>query len=124
MLGMQMLCNSSEEGINQKGLGIIPGLAKKLSPDADKVPNIGWNKTFAEENGEVDEKIAAALNGEYYYVHSYAVDTVYSKHRVASFYHGKISATAAIYAKNILGVQFHPEKSQAKGLDLINNYFS
>ena len=122
-LGMQILCNSSEEGNKEDGLGIIKGTVKKLNSLEDKVPNMGWNKTFVEEDAQIDGQIKDILNGEYYYVHSYAVEVVNAKNKVASFNHGKVSATAAIYSDRILGVQFHPEKSQAKGLELIKNYF-
>ena len=123
-LGMQILCNSSEEGKKEDGLGIIRGTVKKLDSSEDKVPNMGWNKTVAKEDAQIDIEVKNILNGEYYYVHSYAVEVVNAKNKVASFNHGKFSATAAIYGDRILGVQFHPEKSQAKGLRLIQNYFS
>ena len=123
-LGMQILCDSSEEGGKEKGLGIIKGTVKKLDSSEDKVPNMGWNKTLVKKTHRSTEKLKKILNGEYYYVHSYAVEVGNVKNRVASFNHGKVSATAAIYGDRILGVQFHPEKSQAQGLKLIKNYFS
>ena len=122
-LGMQILCESSEEGGKQKGLGVIKGVVKKLSPENEKIPNMGWNTTYSESHIG-DEICSLQLAGEYYYVHSYAVETLHKENRIAFFYHGKNKVTAGIYGKNILGVQFHPEKSQSKGLTLIKNYFN
>ena len=101
-LGMQILCDSSEEGGKENGLGIIKGTVKKLDSSEDKVPNMGWNKTLVEEDVQIDGKIEKIMNGEYYYVHSYAVEVENTKNRVASFNHGKVSTTAAIYCDRIL----------------------
>ena len=84
-LGMQILCNSSEEGENKDGLGIIKGTVKKLDSSEDKVPNMGWNKTVVEEDAQIDEKIKNILNGEYYYVHSYAVEVTNASNKIARF---------------------------------------
>ena len=97
---------------------------KKLDTSEDKVPNMGWNKTTVEKHAQINSKIANILNGEYYYVHSYAVKVMNAENKIASFVHGKVSTTAAIYGDKILGVQFHPEKSQTQGLKLIQNYFN
>ena len=80
-LGMQILCNSSEEGEDEKGLGIIQGIVKKLDASEDKVPNMGWNKTTVEKHAQINSKIANILNGEYYYVHSYAVKVMNTENK-------------------------------------------
>ena len=123
-LGMQMLCDSSEEGGEEKGLGIIKGVVRRLNSSEDKVPNMGWNRTYVDKEVETDLTMLDMLNNEYYYVHSYAVEVKEKKNKVASLYHGKEPITAAIYGDRILGVQFHPEKSQDAGLALIRNYFN
>ena len=103
-LGMQMLCESSEEGGNEKGLGIIEGKVKKLNAENDKVPNMGWNKTYCEKSMQNENIEALKIDGEYYYVHSYAVETKYKENRIAYFYHGKNCVTAGIYGKNGIGI--------------------
>ena len=123
-LGMQILCEESEEGISEKGLGIIKGQVKKLNTKNDKVPNMGWNKTYCDKAKNNDKLKDICLEGEYYYVHSFAVETTNEENRIGYFYHGGEPTTACIYGNNILGLQFHPEKSQSKGLTLIKNYFN
>lgn len=117
-LGMQMLCKTSEESKeNIDGLGIIDGHVKKLDCNEDFVPNIGWNQTFTRS------KSFDYLRGTFYYVHSYAVTTGVQELKTGYFMHGKDETVAAVHKSGILGVQFHPEKSQAAGLKLLKKYF-
>ena len=123
-LGMQILCETSEEGGNEAGLGIIKGKVKRLNNEKEKVPNMGWNKTYCRDRVDDDKIKSLCLEGEYYYVHSYAVETSKEENEIGYFYHGGEPKTACIYGRNILGLQFHPEKSQSKGLKLIKDYFN
>ena len=119
-LGMQMLCSwSAEDNFTERGLNLIEGEVIKLDSREANVPSIGWRETRSKQRNT-----AIKTNGIFYYVHSYAVvpkekSTIYSTYR-----HGNNTVTAAIYSNNILGVQFHPEKSQGDGLDLIQEFFS
>lgn len=124
-LGMQMLLNTSEESQNgSKGLGLFQGEVKKLSKLDAPVPHIGWTKTksieMIEKNTEFDINY---LNGDFYYVHSFFADITNSNEVIGNFNHGSTSRTSAILKNNIMGVQFHPEKSQQSGLKLLKNYF-
>ena len=124
-LGMQMLCETSEEGNNEEdGLGIFGGQLKRLSESNGKVPNMGWNNTKTTDSIYKCRSMEDNLNHTFYYVHSYALVTSHEEEVVATFAHGTKDATAAIYKESVLGVQFHPEKSQAAGLSLLKNFFS
>lgn len=115
-LGMQLLFESSEEG-NTKGLGIIPGKLKKFDSSQHKVPHMGWN-TFT----EVSEN--PLLNGitpkqYFYYVHSFYAPvnefTLATCHYINDF-------SAVVGRNNVMGVQFHPEKSGDAGSLLLQNF--
>ena len=121
-LGMQMLCEGSEEGkFTEKGLGIFKGDVRRLSTEDGFVPSIGWHITTEQKD---IEKILGKEEKAFYYVHSYAVETKNTEDIVATYKHGGKKITAAIYKSMVLGVQFHPEKSQEPGLNLLETYFS
>jgi glutamine amidotransferase len=113
-LGMQLLCEFTEEG-NIEGLGIIEGTVKRFTNEV-KVPQMGWN-SIHRLNGPLFDGIEA---GAYMYlVHSYFVPEL--KETVAiSNYNGAFSV--ALQKDNFYGVQFHPEKSSTKGQLLLNNF--
>lgn len=125
-LGMQMLVSGSEEASTEcKGLGLIPGYARKLSVSDESVPHIGWSKTKTTVKGsEQRYGVSPNLNSDFYYIHSYAVETEDHRDAVAYFNHGKKEKIAVIQRNKIMGVQFHPEKSQQSGLKLLANFFS
>ena len=125
-LGMQMLCHSSEEGnFEELGIGIFKGKIMRMDEKNDVVPNIGWNVTNANTFTGLNINVEKKLTGTFYYLHSYAYksDDKESKEVAATFKHGEEEIVAAIYSNNVLGVQFHPEKSQISGLSLIDAYF-
>lgn len=123
-LGMQLMCNKSEEGI-QKGLGWINANVKKFDfsdhRNELKIPHMGWNNIeIIKEN-----KILINKNDEkrFYFVHSYYVECIDSDNIIAITKHGR-NFTAAFHKGNIYGVQFHPEKSHKFGMELIKNFIS
>ena len=113
-LGMQLLCEYSEEG-GVEGLGIIKGSVKRFGGTV-KVPQMGWN-SIHDPKSPLFEGI---YEGDYMYlVHSYYVPL--SKETVAtSHYNGPYSV--ALQKANFYGVQFHPEKSSRKGQLLLQNF--
>ena len=120
-LGMQMMVESSEEGDGlSKGLGLFKGKVIKLPSKHEPVPHIGWTKTFSNKQTDF---LFDLLNKDFYYVHSYAVDLKSPEEIAATFKHGRSDYISAIYKPNLLGVQFHPEKSQESGLELIREFF-
>ncbi len=118
-LGFQLLFDSCTEGGLVKTLGIIPGTVERF-PSSVKVPQMGWNTLQVTPNGA---PLLAGLNGEpyVYFCHSYYAkpvnDTV-----VATWTDYGIRYASSICSGNIWGVQFHPEKSQACGLKLLDNF--
>lgn len=112
-LGMQLLFDASDESPDAAGLGIIAGRVRKL-PVGVKVPHIGWNDVVP-----VVPNPFLEFPGVYYFVHSYAADPVPGTIAVAE--HGR-GFCAAVRRGNVVGVQFHPEKSQAAGLSLCRKF--
>lgn len=113
-LGMQLLCEYSEEG-GVEGLGIIKGSVKRFG-DTVKVPQMGWNSIH-----DPKSPLFEGINeGDYMYlVHSYYVPLC--KETLAiSHYNGPYSV--ALQKANFYGVQFHPEKSSRKGQLLLQNF--
>ena len=123
-LGMQMLAEKSEEDVYQeKGLGIFKGVIKKLDSRNGNVPHIAWSST-TQENINSDMPFINFINGIFYYIHSYVIVPDDHKDVVATFQHGSRKVNAAVYKDGMLGIQFHPEKSQQDGLSLLKAYFS
>ena len=129
-LGMQLLMEQSDEFRITKGLGIIPGVVTK-NPNLDygglklKIPHIGWNqlvKNRNEEswNGTVLE--GTETDESVYFVHSYMVVPRDEKVRVADTIYGENRISAVIARDQIVGCQFHPEKSGKIGLKILENF--
>ena len=121
-LGMQLLCEGSDEGgSTKKGLSFFKGNVKKLNPQEGFVPNIGWSNTNPTEASP--DLLKTILNNAFYYIHSYAFEPTEPNEVIATYKRGCTNISSAIYKNNLMGVQFHPEKSQKAGLSLIQNYF-
>ena len=120
-LGMQLLVEESEEHGRHEGLGLIQGAARRLTVDRPgfRVPNIGWCDVAAEKPGALYAKSGDA--GSYYFVHSYWVDTPPENVASTIEFSGR-RVPAALERGNVCGVQFHPEKSQDRGLDLLAHW--
>jgi len=122
-LGMQLLFEESEENGPAKGLGLLPGRVSRFPGrtqhgESYKVPHMGWNRLkFVKES-----PLLKNLTEDYvYFVHSYYVDAENSDVLLAKTdYHKQISAIVGM--NNILGMQFHPEKSSRLGMALLNNF--
>ena len=120
-LGLQILFDESEEQGPCPGLGVIAGGVVRLSP-ADprfKVPHIGWNQIAFRRS---DPLLAGIADGAYvYFVHSYHAVPADPSLIALDAEHG-VRLTAAVRRDNIFACQFHPEKSQAIGLQLLRNF--
>lgn len=123
-LGLQMLFEHSEEG-DVPGLGVFRGNVKRFAETPGlKVPHMGWNTVSvrAENAGTLAEGLV--LDGEsFYFVHSYYVDTP-QREIVWSTTDYEIPFVSAVRRGNVFAAQFHPEKSQAKGLRLYANFLA
>jgi glutamine amidotransferase len=116
-LGMQLLCDASEEE-DVECLGIIPGTARKLPAMINyPVPNMGWCSTRMTKEHKT---LADIENGSYfYYLHSYAVPV--SKNTLAIASHADEFAAVIAY-QNFIAAQFHPERSSSAGAKLLQNF--
>ncbi|MBF0122045.1 MAG: imidazole glycerol phosphate synthase subunit HisH [Candidatus Omnitrophica bacterium] len=118
-LGFQLLFESSTEGGDVKGLGILKGTVDRFQGSV-KVPQMGWNTIQKTPNGEGMFKDVP--EGSFvYFCHSYFVNPQ-DKSVTATFTDYGIPYTSSICVKNIWGTQFHPEKSQAVGLTILKNF--
>ena len=115
-LGMQLLFEKSEENGITDGLGLLPGTVRRFPGQTYKVPHMGWNRLeFVSTN-----PLLKNLQEDYvYFVHSYYVEP--SAVTLAKVnYHEQVSAIVG--QDNILGMQFHPEKSSKLGMALLKNF--
>ena len=120
-VGMQMLASRGHEYRLTEGFGWIPGEVVRIEPEdrSLKVPHMGWNDLIVERSHPVLDGIKTGDHA--YFVHSYHFRVTTPDERLAHVdYAGDI--TAIIGAGNMVGTQFHPEKSQATGLRLIANF--
>ena len=120
-VGYQMLFESSEEAPGEKGLGVFAGQVRKFSDKHHlKIPQIGWNTVTVKQPGA--PLLADISNGDFvYFVHSYyaapadpsviALETTYGD-----------TFASAVARGNLLATQFHPEKSQRAGLQMLKNF--
>lgn len=120
-LGMQLLGRRSEEG-QMAGLGLIPfdNIRFRLPEDSPlKVPHMGWDVVAFQQDSPLLEGIRGCQR--YYFVHSYhAVCDTSENVLMTCDYGGEFAA--AVYRKNVYGVQFHPEKSHNFGMQLLENF--
>jgi imidazole glycerol-phosphate synthase subunit HisH len=119
-LGMQILTNSSEEGV-EKGLGWINAKTIKFNIDTSKykIPHMGWNTVDVNHNNLLS--IGFTNETRFYFVHSYYVKVENDINSILKTEHA-IKFDSAINNDNIFGVQFHPEKSHKNGMQLLKNF--
>jgi len=121
-VGLQLMFTESTEGADGEpveGLDLLPGRVQRLPDTETKVPHMGWNELTVESDHPIVDGIE---DGDYaYFVHSYAAAP--GTHTVASCDYGfEFGAVAANEAGNVVGTQFHPEKSGETGLALLENF--
>ena len=119
-VGMQMLFTESHEHGTTSGLGWLQGRVEALEHPSLPIPHMGWNKLIKEQSAH---PLLAKIGDEdfSYFVHSYHARDIAAEDLLASVdYGGRIVAMVA--RDNISGMQFHPEKSQTVGLQLLRNF--
>ena len=116
-IGMQLLFEESEEHGRHRGLGVLPGGVRRFD-DALTVPHMGWNTLRARRAHPLLDGVADGAH--VYFVHSYYCDAPDEVVVATSDYGGDFAAIVG--RDNVLGLQFHPEKSQAVGLRLVANF--
>ena len=119
-LGLQILFSESEEFGSQKGLNLIKGKVVKFRPDPEhKVPHMGWNTIEKERENSFLQGIESG--DFFYFVHSYYVIPEEVKWIATFTTYGK-PFVSSIWKENLFATQFHPEKSQEKGLRILENF--
>ena len=117
-IGLQMLFERGEEG-DTPGLGLLPGRVPRLSVQGLKVPHMGWNEVIQVRPHPLWQGIAD--RSRFYFVHSYYPAPSDAALTAATCVYGA-PFTCAVARDNIFAVQFHPEKSQSAGLQLLSNF--
>lgn len=123
-LGLQVLFEVSDEHGPCAGLGVLAGRVARIasSDPSIKVPHIGWNQVHAPAGAPADPLLAGIPDGAHlYFVHSYHAVPADPSIVVLTTDHGG-PLTAAVRRDNVFACQFHPEKSQALGLQLLANF--
>ena len=116
-LGMQLLFEASDEHEGATGLGLLPGRVTAL--DAPRVPHIGWNLVTFERPSALTEGLGEAA--AFYHVHSLAPEPANPGDVVGRGEYGN-RFVSIVERDNVMGVQFHPEKSSRAGLALLRNF--
>jgi glutamine amidotransferase len=119
-LGQQVLMSSSEEGRLTDGLDLISGKVLRFPKSELKVPHMGWNNIKIKQDHPLFEGIAE--DSFVYFVHSYYVETSPENTLAACNYGLEFSASVINSKGNVMGTQFHPEKSGATGLKILKNF--
>jgi glutamine amidotransferase len=122
-LGMQLLASQGIEGGNTAGLNFIEGSVERLiaSKDQEKIPHVGWNEVYSSNNSPLFSDISDGT--DFYFVHSYHFVPSNKKNIMSTTpYCGKF--VSGVNSNNIFGTQFHPEKSQRPGFQILKNFLN
>lgn len=123
-VGMQLMADSSDELGSHKGLGWIGGFVTRIRQESSeagvRVPHVGWNNV---EFGESFGQFNVGDSVDFYFDHSYAYHAPNPGREIASVHHGQ-SFCAMVRRENVVAVQFHPEKSQAAGMRLLESFLA
>ena len=123
-MGLQLLFESSEEAPGVEGLKILKGKVEKFKMPNLKVPQIGWNQIELTAKGKANRLFNGIDNEEFFYfVHSYYAVPENEDIIIAKTNYG-LDFCSAINSNNIFATQFHPEKSQKKGLKVLENFIT
>ena len=117
-LGMHLLLTKGFEDGESKGLDFIKGYVDKIPAKSKKLPNIGWrNVSFIDSNQF--NFLKKFNNSKFYFVHSYMSNVENKKNIISYVKYDGIKIPSVIYNKNVLGIQFHPEKSGENGIEFL-----
>lgn len=122
-LGMQLLCTRGHEGGEIEGLDLVPGSVVRLKPemDSERIPHVGWNEVYPNRDHPLTRGVAPGT--DFYFVHSYHFTTLNPEHVLANTpYCG--SFASIVGCGNVMGTQFHPEKSSKPGFQILRNFLA
>ena len=114
-LGMQLIMEKGYEPVETSGLGWIKGKVIPIENQKLPLPHLGWNNIYS------DGVKADSINNNFFFIHSYHV--VPEEKLELTFVDYEFTIIASLKKNNIFATQFHPEKSQTAGLELLNNFF-
>jgi glutamine amidotransferase len=121
-LGMQLLADKSEEG-SRSGLGLISGQVRRFQFEGEmanlKVPHMGWNRATPTAEHALTQGLGT--EARFYFVHSYYFECTQPDDAVLKTHYG-LSFASGVGRGNVIGVQFHPEKSHRYGMQLVKNF--
>ena len=117
-VGLQLMFEESEEMGTHKGLGLLPGKCTRF-PAGERIPQIGWNQIDIQRETPLLDGVPTG--SFFYFVHSYYVTTENTDERIATTDYG-LDYTSVAGRDGLYGVQFHPEKSQDRGLRILKNF--
>jgi glutamine amidotransferase len=121
-LGMQLFCKEGYEEGQHSGLNWIDCSVRKLKVEGNlRVPHMGWNNVKISDDSQLLHLHAKNEEVDFYFVHSYYLDCLGAHYVTGTCEYG-MTFPAMIEKENVYGTQFHPEKSQARGLEIINNF--
>ena len=119
-VGLQMLFEEGDESPGVKGLGVLPGRVPRFPTNALKVPQMGWNRLNFKQPG--CPLFSGVADGSFvYFVHSYYGQPADSSVIAATTEYG-VEFASVVWRQNVFATQFHPEKSQAVGLKMLENF--
>lgn len=116
-LGLQVLFEESDEAPGAQGLGVLRGRVRRLSPASGPLPHMGWNRADRAKSSAVLE------SAHYYFAHTYVAAPADPRVVLATTTYGGETFVSAVAEGAVVGVQFHPEKSQRAGLALVERFF-
>jgi len=122
-LGMQMLATKGTEGCEISGLGLIDGIVELMvqKDPAEKIPHVGWNDVIHSSNDPLFSGIPSGK--DFYFVHSYHMKCDNESDIIGrTKYCGEI--VSAVHKGSVWGTQFHPEKSQRMGFQILKNFLA
>jgi glutamine amidotransferase len=120
-LGMQLLSSSGDEGGPSDGLGLVAGRVVRIDPaKVPAIPHVGWNEVRIKRDHPVFAKVKTGV--DFYFVHSFNFGCERAEDLLGVAGYGDVDVTAIVGKGSVLGFQFHPEKSQANGLRLLENF--
>ena len=121
-LGMQLLATAGTEGGDWPGLGLVPGVVRRLDALGCnlRIPHVGWNDIKLSAGSR--DLFAGIPDGtDFYFVHSFAFEVTHTASAAATVVYGA-PLCAAVVDNNVFGTQFHPEKSSRAGFRLLKNF--
>ena len=119
---MQVLAYYGYEFKKTSGLGWVKGDVIKLSTDKMPLPHIGWNNINFKKDAKIFENLQSI--NDFYFVHSYVFNPQNNKNIISTTKYDNVEFCSSLNVENIYGVQFHPEKSQKAGQQLIKNFLN